>query len=359
MDVERDGGHDLIAYRLDRSFAWNAAHPPKLPPRPRKLSTGPGLRLFDRRVASPIGVAAGPLPNSRWVEAYSRLGYGLLTYKTVRSRARAAFVHPNLIHCRLGDPAVTEPAPRKLDPGAVTWAVSLGLPSADPAEWRGDVMRAKAKIRPDQALIVSVAGTPEPEGDAEQLADDYALCARWAADAGADIIEVHLSCPNTSGEHAQMIFETPSLSALIVDRVRRAVGQRPMIAKLGATRSPRALHELASRLAPRVDGFILVNGLERRVMKPDGTPAFVGEQRAVAGVVGAAVFEHALMQIDELVAWRKAGAWNRTLLAVGGITTPERARATLAAGADAVMVATAALTDPLIAARVLMERPRA
>ena len=64
-----------------------------------------------------------------------------------------------------------------------------------------------------------------------------------------------------------MIFENPALSALIVDRVRRAVGQRPIVAKIGATRSPRALHELASRLAPRLDGFVLVNGLERRVVK--------------------------------------------------------------------------------------------
>ena len=317
------------------------------------------MRLFDRRVSSPIGVAAGPLPNSRWIEAYARLGYGLLTYKTVRTRAHTAFGHPNLAYCRLGDPAVTEPAPRKLDPSTVTWAVSLGLPSPEPDEWRPDVMRAKAKIRHDQALIVSVVGTPMPEGDPEQLADDYALCARWAADAGADIIEVHLSCANTAGEHAQMVFENPPLAALVVDRVRRAVGQRPMIAKLGATRSPRALHELASRLAPRVDGFILVDGVQRRVVKPDATPAFAGDQRALAGVVGAAVFEHSLMQVDELAAWRKAGAWSRTLLAVGGITTTERVRAALAAGADVAMVATAALTDPLIAARALMERGRA
>ena len=170
---------------------------------------------------------------------------------------------------------------------------------------------------------MSVAGTPTPDGDGGQLADDYALAARWAADAGADIVEVHLSCPNTAGEHAQMIFENPALSALIVDRVRRAVGQRPIIAKIGATRSPRALHGLASRLAPRLDGFVLVNGLERRVVKPDQTAAFAGETRATAGVVGATVFEHALMQVDELVSWRKAGAWSRTILAVGGITTTD------------------------------------
>ena len=39
------------------------------------MPPGPGVRIFDRRVDTPIGIAAGPLPNSRWIEAYARLGY--------------------------------------------------------------------------------------------------------------------------------------------------------------------------------------------------------------------------------------------------------------------------------------------
>jgi dihydroorotate dehydrogenase (NAD+) catalytic subunit len=346
----------VIAWRLDRSFAWNAAHVPKLPARPRKMPSGPGARIFERRVECPVGVAAGPLPNSRWIEAYARLGYGLLTYKTVRTTSRPAFGQPNLVFCRLAEPCVAEPAPRRVSPAAVTWAASFGLPSPDPGEWRADVMRAKSKIRPSQALIVSVAGTPAQGGEPELLADDYALCARWAADAGADVIEVHLSCPNITGEHPQMLFENPALSALITERVRRAVGHRPVIAKLGASRSPRPLHELATRLAPYLDGFILVNGLQRRVVKADGTAAFPGAGRELAGICGADVYDHCRVQMEELLAWRKAGAWSRAILAVGGITTVERARAALAAGADAVMVATAAIVDPLIAARFRSRR---
>lgn len=322
------------------------------------MPAGPGVSIFDRRVNSPVGIAAGPLPNSRWVEAYARLGYGLLTYKTVRTVARPAFLRPNLVYCRPGDPAVAEPAPHPLDPARVTWAVSLGLPSADPEEWRADVLRAKSKIRPAQILVVSVVGTTMPGAPEEQLADDYALCARWAADAGADVIEVHLSCPSTAGEQPQMVFENLALSVYIVDRVRRAVGQRPVIAKLGATRSPRALHELASRLAPRLDGFSLVNGIRRKVVKRDGTPAFPGEGRTPSGIVGAGVYSQCQVQVDELLAWRKAGAWNRAILAVGGLTTVERVSHALAAGADAAMVGTAALVDPLIAARFLLQAER-
>src|SRR5262249_40675892 len=83
-----------IAYRLDRSFAWNASHPPKLPPRPRKMPTGPGVTIFGHRLDNPVGIAAGPLLNSKWIEAYARLGYSLLTYKTVRTAAHPALPHP-------------------------------------------------------------------------------------------------------------------------------------------------------------------------------------------------------------------------------------------------------------------------
>ena len=115
------------------------------------------MPLFGRRVSSPIGIAAGPLPNSKWIEAYARLGYGLFTYKTVRSTARLAYPAPNLLFCRLGDPAVAEAkAPRKTDPETVTWATSFGLPSAAPDVWRADVKRARAKLAADQLLLVSV-----------------------------------------------------------------------------------------------------------------------------------------------------------------------------------------------------------
>lgn len=296
-------------------------------------------------------MAAGPLPNSRWIEAYARLGYGLLTYRTVLSSAQPALGQPNLVFCRLGDPALAGPGSRRPDPASVTWAVSFGLPSLPPEQWRPDVMRAKSRIRPGQALVVSVAGAPQPGGTDAELADDYARCARWAADAGADVVEVHLGCTHPSLGSGSMPMESPPLAGYIVERVRRAVGQHPVVAKLGAARSPRALHEVATRLAPWVDGFSLVDGLPRRVAKADGRPVFPGAGREVAGISGADVYDHCRIQVEELLAWRKAGAWSRVILAGGGVTTTDRARALLSAGADAVMVATAALVDPLLAVR--------
>jgi dihydroorotate dehydrogenase (NAD+) catalytic subunit len=148
-----------------------------------------------------------------------------------------------------------------------------------------------------------------------------------------------------------MVFEDKELSGLIVERARRATGGRPLLAKLGALAGPRALHELATRLAPWLDGFVLVSGFPRKVVTPDGKQAFPGPGRETAEVVGAGIYDACRIQFEELIAWRKAGAWDRRILAVGGITTGARARTLLEAGASAALVATAALADPLFAAR--------
>lgn len=305
--------------------------------------------MLDFPLRTPLGVAAGPLLNSHWVEAYARLGFGLLTYKTVRTAARACYPMPNIRYCEDGIPARVKARPTSV--ATATLAVSMGMPSVEPDVWRKDVRRARERLRARQVLIVGVVGTPRPEGDAQALVDDYARCARWAADAGAHIVEVHLACPDTAAERARMIYEDADLSATIVEAVRRAVGGHPTIAKLGVCDSPRRLHELASRLARWVDGFLLASGLQRRVVTRAGRPAFAGPGRELAGVVGADVHEICRRHVEELLAWRKAGAWDKAILAVGGITTPERARAMLDAGADAAMVATAALLDPGFALR--------
>ena len=334
-------------YRVDRSYAWNYGHAPSLP-KVRRLPIAPGGRLFDRDIDSRLGVAAGPLMNSKWVAGYARLGYDVLTYATVTSAFRPAFALPNIRMVESRE-QVAVAVRRALD-GPVTFAVSLGMPSMEPDVWRKDVRRAKEALGPGQILIVSVAGTLPPGGDHEALIADYARCAVWASEAGADVIEAHLAVPDPFAEHPQQIFENVPLAAQILYRIRTSIAG-PIIAKVGTFRSPRLLHETATKLAPWTSGFALVHGVVRRVIDEEGKAAFEGTGRDLADVVGADTFAVAARQVEEMLAWRKAGAWDRAILAVGGITTVERALHLLHEGADVSMVATAALIDPLFASR--------
>ena len=152
-----------------------------------------------------------------------------------------------------------------------------------------------------------------------------------------------------------MLYENALLAAHIVYRVRASVAV-PVLAKLGVFRSPRVLHETATKLAAWTSGFVLVHGFHRRVLDDKGNPAFEGAGRERADVVGHDIFPIASRQVLEMLAWRRAGAWDRAVLAVGGVTTVERAQDLLREGADAALVATAAIFDPLFAARCRQAR---
>lgn len=335
-------------YRVDRSYSWNYSHAPTLP-RIRRLPAGPGAKLFDFRLNSPLGVSSGPLLNSKWVEGYARLGFDILTYKTVRSSAAPAHPLPNIRPVD-NQPHAAVTARRPALGSQTTLAVSMGWPSPEPDVWRKDVRRAKEKIGPGQILIVSVMGSHVPGMDTDGFIADYAQCASWAAQSGADAIELNLAIQDPFAEQPQMVYENLPLAAQILYRVRTTVG-RPVLAKIGVFRTPRLLHDTATKLAPWASGFVMINGVRRRVLDEDGNPAFEGPGRERATIVGDDTWPLASRQVEEMASWRKAGAWDRAILAVGGITAPARAAHVLREGADAAMVATAALIDPLFAVR--------
>ena len=311
------------------------------------MPTGPGSNLLGYHVNSPIGVAAGALLNSKWVEGYARLGFDVLTYSTVRSRFQPAHNMPNIRHVETRDQFALAPR-RPHANSSPTIAVSTGIPSMEPDVWRKDIRRAKERLGPGQILIVSVVGTPDPGGNPESLIADYTRCAVWAAEAGADVIEVHLAAPSPFGEPGQMIYENIPLSAQVLYRIRTTLSL-PIVAKLGVFRTPRLLHETATKLAPWASGFALVPSIPRRVLDESGNAAFEG--RELVDVVGASTYTVCARQVEEMIAWRKAGAWDHAILAIGGITTIERALDLLNEGASVALVDTAAIFDPLFAVR--------
>src|SRR2546425_891841 len=263
-------------YRVDRSSSWNSSHSPTLP-RVRRVPSGPGGKFLDHPLNSPIGIAAGPLLNSKWVEAYSRVGFDVLTYKTVRSMAMPAHALPNIRPVENREHAAIATRKTQID-SQPTLAVSLGMPSAEPEVWRKDVRRAKDRIGSGQVLIVSVVGTWAPGMDAEQLVQDYARCAAWAAEAGGDAIEVHLAVPDPFAEQPQLIYENIPLAAQILYRVRTTM-PKPVLAKLGVFRTPRVLHETGTKLASWASGFVMTHGVRRRVVDEEGNAAFEGAGR--------------------------------------------------------------------------------
>ena len=82
-------------YDIRKDYTWNFDHAPE--PVVGDVPAVDGDWTYcGQPVDSPLGIAAGPLLNGRWLLYYASLGFDILTYKTVRARERASYGLPNL-----------------------------------------------------------------------------------------------------------------------------------------------------------------------------------------------------------------------------------------------------------------------
>lgn len=337
------------------SYRWNYRRGPlngKMPRHVENVDVVKPVELLGWQLRSPLGVAAGPLLNARFVKLYSQLGYSLLTYKTVRSRAWHAHKAPVLTRLRPGQPIdVRDPSPCIAGPSPDTelsCANSVGLPSPPPDEWREDVRLARATVGEGQVLAVSVVGTAQPDTAAAQLAEDFALCARWAAEAGADMVEVNLSCPNVHTGQGDVYLD-PEMSGLVVQAVRAAIGNLPMSAKLGYYADVAVMNAVLSAMMPFVNAVTAINAIKHAVANQSGQPFFEGEGRELAGTGGDAIRPLAQASVRQVIEYCARQARYVAVIAVGGVTAPHHVDEYLSLGAAFTETATAAIWRPSLA----------
>lgn len=341
-------------YDVGETYDENyAAGPVFAAPLPAPVAPKKAWSFLGFDLASPLGVPAGPLLNAAYVDFYGRVGWDVPVYKTVRSIARACHPAPNCLFISpdmlVEEDALsirpTAPAPDRVDDLTIT--NSFGMPSKAPAEWMLDVQKAAESLGKGQLLIVSVVGTPGAEG--RSLVDDFAHTAKLAAEAGAEVIEANFSCPNVvSGEGS--LYGDPETSALITERIKREIGDIPLLIKIGALPEERLTAVVRANL-PHVAGFAAINTVPLRVVGADGRQALPGEGRLQSGVCGAAIKVVAATATERLVRVRKALGADYKVIGVGGVMTEADIDARLDMGADLVMSATAAMWDPLLAHR--------
>ncbi|MGY1707288.1 dihydroorotate oxidase [Geodermatophilus sp. SYSU D00697] len=355
-------GFRTPAYDVLGSYRENLTTPlgPRLPERP--VAAGRRWRVLGRAVGFPIGVPACVLNGGEeWVRHHARNGYSVLTYKTVRSRAAEPNAQPNWVFAARETASLPPGAAAEVtadpwdwvEPGSpdVSTVNSFGVPSLAPDEWMADLERSLAVLDGDQLLLVSVMGEDLDGAGLPALAGDFARTAAMAQEAGASVVELNLSCPNTLDRSATGVKPPLCLDAdatvAVVEAVRRALDDRTgLVAKLSWLDEAR-LAALVPRIAPLVDGVAGINTLQSRVRRSDGAATFPG--RELAGLSGVAVRDSALDFTRRLVALREAGGRRFDVLAMGGVTDPASFEALFTAGADAVQSASGAFADPYLA----------
>lgn len=338
----------MLRYDVNQTFRWNYDRAPGTVPSPAVLPISGSWTFCGRPISSPLGIAAGPLLNGRWVLYYAALGFDVLTYKTVRSAARECYTPPNLQPVRTGPLRASGTSLPVSNLMEGSWAISMGMPSMPPEIWRADVERTRAQLPAEKLLCVSVVATPEPEWTLDDLADDFARCARWAVESGADCVETNFSCPNVSTADGQL-YQQPKCAAIVAHRVRAAIGATPFVIKLGFFDDLERVEQMTEALGSIADAWAMTNCIAARVHDQNGKPSFGGEAR---GIGGAAIRAASIAQVRQFSAAIRQRELPTRLIGVGGISEASHAQEYLEAGAEAVQLSTAVMFDPLVGCRI-------
>jgi len=348
-------------YRFDRTFEQNAAAGPNFSGPYADVPATPMKNFLGYQVASRIGIAASLVLNERWFEHYSRLGFDLLTYKTIRSRERRAHPLPNWLYLDEKSAAVGAAAPLRVisdippAPLSATAAGSIGMPSSSPEVWRRDIRSCRARLMPGQVLIVSVVGTSDQNTSESEFISDFSALTAEARDAGAQVVELNFSCPNV-GRRESEVYRDVELAARIAGAARAEAGSTPLLVKTGPIEDRERMSGLLRGLSGLVDGVVMINAPSRVIVDGSGSPAF-GKNREHAGMMGGVTFDIAMKCVHDALEVVHQDALALHVLAVGGVSSPERVSAFFDAGAYAVLAASACAWDPYLAIRAKHHDP--
>ena len=179
------------------------------------------------------------------------------------------------------------------------------------------------------------------------LEEYAAVCAKLDKEPQVGWLEVNISCPNVHG--GGMSFGTDPAQAAAVTRAVKAVTTKPVIMKLSPnvtdiTAIARACEDAGA------DGLSLINTLlAMRINIKTGEPILAN---VTGGLSGPAIFPIALRMV-----WQVTHAVSIPVIGMGGITSAEDVLEMMRAGAVAVEIGAANLTEPFICKKIIEDLP--
>lgn len=346
-------------YDIEKTYLDNALHGPFFKAEIPTRTMPPESEWIDFlgvKIASRLGVPAGPLLTASWIKLAAELGFDVVTYKTIRSKQHPSHPLPNMIYVDThGTVAVegetarpadqTKTLPKEIEQLAVT--NSFGMPSMPSDFLMQDIARAQSCLKPGQAMIVSVVGTPRPN---ENFKEDFVSAALFAKEAGAKIIEANFSCPNVEKSEGSL-YMSPETVQEIAGALVKAIHPLPLILKMGVFTSEKQMRDvLVASARAGVASIEGINSVSMRVVNEKKEPA-LGEKRLTSGICGGPIRAAALHFISQAARINKKEKLGLTLIGCGGITAPQHFDEFFEAGAEVAMSATGMMWDPYLAVK--------
>ena len=281
----------------------------------------PIFRNPDPRLTVTLGGVALPNPlilssmyyDPRILRRAMGLGFGAVTTKSITARPRPGHPHPNLVRIGTAEGPGLVNCNGFRNPGLVAYRAAL----------RDMVHRVP--------LIVAAAG---------ESVEEYVEVVSGLETLG-DLVEINISSPNT-----KLVYEWSTRPAAVrglFQAVRRAT-VKPVIVKV----SPDFRETNEDTLIPAAldAGIGIVNcGNTRRVDEPRLS-------LKTGGLSGPALFSATIESVRRL---RERFGGGIEIIACGGVDAPVKARAALAAGANACAYFTGFITRGPILARLILD----
>jgi dihydroorotate dehydrogenase len=141
-------------------------------------------------------------------------------------------------------------------------------------------------------------------------------------------------------------------TAEIVTAIKNEIGNTPLIIKIAYFEDQKQLEKLVNLVGKTVDGISAINTIPSKIYNEKGEQALPGENRLVSGVCGYPIKWAGLEMVKRLKALREEKGMKFIILGVGGVTDVKDYFEYRAIGADAVMSATGAMWNPLLAQEI-------
>jgi len=262
-----------------------------------------GLKLHNPTMLASgiLGITASSL------RQVARAGAGAVVTKSIGLEQREAYKNPTTVQVECG------------------LINAMGLPNPGIEEFKAEIEEAKGLEVP---LVVSIYGFS---------AEEYAKVASVAVEAGADAVELNLSCPHVEGTGTEM-GQDPTVAAQVVGEVKRSI-RKPVLVKLTPNVSNIADVAVAAADAG-ADALTAINTV--RAMKIDVETALPVLSNKVGGLSGAAIKPIAVRCVYEIYE-----AVEVPVIGCGGISTWQDALEFMLAGASAAQIGTAIAYEDL------------
>jgi dihydroorotate dehydrogenase (NAD+) catalytic subunit len=266
------------------------------------------VNVCGLKLCSPTALASGILGYSaESLQVVAHSGAGAVVTKSIGVTPRMGYPNPTVVQAESG------------------LINAMGLPNPGIDQYVQEIKYTKEILK--VPLIVSVYG---------YTAEEYALSAQKAADAGADAVELNVSCPHVQFTGSE-IGANPKLLTEVVCKVKAAT-QKPVIVKISPNVTD--LAEVArAAVKAGADALTVINTLRAMAIDIETQMPVLSNIRG--GLSGPAIKPVALRCVYDIF----EAVPKTPIFGCGGITNWRDAVEFFLAGATAVQVGTAVATE--------------